>query len=335
MPMLAPYVEPVPLPQCFKRCTGTRAGAEQIRSLPGPPSPLPTRPVVLRGLPAIPARRPVLFGRDQIIKYKKGQVASRRWGLAEFRENIREQLSSSDPPLLSNDLLDGFLTKSLGELKGRKLKHYEDILDWLLCAYLAAYLWAWSYDRSEMIGDLASGYIINPKPLTPNPAMQRTRPAAAALQVTSKSASAGRSAELYRYASMTLVLQRAREKDPEVRRLIIIEETRMTEADRIKYLRIALVVVGLTFTFGIWPLTIVWPSGWSWHPGGRSEYLEMILGIYATLGVFLMLASRDPMAHRSLIWFTVWSSVVHRAVLAVQSVANHQHIGHLWGTFWL
>lgn len=105
----------------------------------------------------------------------------------------------------------------------------------------------------------------------------------------------------------------------------------MTEADRIKYLRIALVVVGLTFTFGIWPLTIVWPSGWSWHPRGRSEYLEMILGIYATLGVFLMIASRDPMAHRSLIWFTVWSSIVHGVIMAAQSVANPQHIGHLWG----
>jgi hypothetical protein len=105
----------------------------------------------------------------------------------------------------------------------------------------------------------------------------------------------------------------------------------MTEAYRIKYLRIALIVVGLTFTFGIWPLTIVWPSGWSWHAGGRSEYLEMILGIYATLGVFLIMASRDPMAHRSLIWFTVWSSVVHGAIMAVQSVANHQYIGHLWG----
>jgi len=105
----------------------------------------------------------------------------------------------------------------------------------------------------------------------------------------------------------------------------------MTEADRIKYLRIALVVVGLTFTFGIWPLTIVWPSGWSWHSEGRSAYLEMILGIYATLGVFLMIASRDPMAHRSLIWFTVWSSIVHGVIMAAQSVANPQHIGHLWG----
>lgn len=105
----------------------------------------------------------------------------------------------------------------------------------------------------------------------------------------------------------------------------------MTEADRIKFLRIVLVVVGLTFTFGIWPLGIVWPSGWTWHETGRSEYLEMILGIYATLGVFLMLAARDPMAHRSLIWFAVWSSIVHGAIMAVQSVADHKHIGHLWG----
>lgn len=37
----------------------------------------------------------------------------------------------------------------------------------------------------------------------------------------------------------------------------------MTEADRIKYLRIALLLVGLTFTFGILRLGIVWPSGWT------------------------------------------------------------------------
>ena len=57
----------------------------------------------------------------------------------------------------------------------------------------------------------------------------------------------------------------------------------------------------------------------------------MIIGIYATLGVFLIIASRDPMAHRSLIWFTVWSSIVHSVIMAVQSIANPQHIGHLWG----
>jgi len=105
----------------------------------------------------------------------------------------------------------------------------------------------------------------------------------------------------------------------------------MTESTRIKTLRIALLLVGIVFTFGIWPLGIVWPSGWSWHEGGRSEYLEMILGVYATLGVFLMIAARDPLAHRSLIWFTIWSSIVHGAIMGLQALANHHHLGHLLG----
>ena len=105
----------------------------------------------------------------------------------------------------------------------------------------------------------------------------------------------------------------------------------MTDADRAKYLRIALMLFGIVMVFGLWPLTIVWPSGWAWHSEGRSDYLEMILGIYATLGVFLMLASRDPLKHASLIWFAVWSSVVHGAIMAVQSVVEPHQMGHLWG----
>ena len=105
----------------------------------------------------------------------------------------------------------------------------------------------------------------------------------------------------------------------------------MIEADRIKYLRIVLVLVGLTFAIGIWPLTIIWPSGWSWHAEGRSYYLEMILAIYATLGIFLIRAARNPLAHRSLIWFTVWSSVAHGGVMAVQSFDGTHNMGHLWG----
>ncbi len=104
----------------------------------------------------------------------------------------------------------------------------------------------------------------------------------------------------------------------------------MAEDNRIKYLRIALLLVGLIFTFGIYPLTIIWPSGWSWHMG-QSHYLQMILGVYATLGVFLMGASRNPLAHLSLIWFTVWSSVVHGGIMAVQAFANSAHRAHLWG----
>ena len=104
----------------------------------------------------------------------------------------------------------------------------------------------------------------------------------------------------------------------------------MTENNRIKYLRIALVAVGLVFIFGIYPLTIVWPSGWSWHTG-PSMYLQMILGIYATLGFFLIVASRKPLANRSLIAFTVWSSVVHGGIMAAQAVVYPEHGGHLWG----
>lgn len=105
----------------------------------------------------------------------------------------------------------------------------------------------------------------------------------------------------------------------------------MSENTRIKYLRIALLLVGVIFVVGIYPLTILWPSGWAWHAEGRSNYLEMILGVYATLGVFLIIASRNPLEHRSLIWFTVWSSIVHGGIMAAQSITDTHHIGHLWG----
>lgn len=59
--------------------------------------------------------------------------------------------------------------------------------------------------------------------------------------------------------------------------------------------------------------------------------MQMIVGIYATLGVFLLLAARNPLKHVSIIWFAVWSSVVHGAVMMVQSLIYPQHRGHLWG----
>jgi hypothetical protein len=104
----------------------------------------------------------------------------------------------------------------------------------------------------------------------------------------------------------------------------------MSEASRALYLRIALIVIGLISIFGFYPLTIVWPSGWAWGQG-HSHYPMMILGIYATLGVFLLMASRDPDAHKSLIWFTVWSSVVHGAIMAWQAFSDAAERGHLLG----
>src|SRR5215467_8037336 len=108
----------------------------------------------------------------------------------------------------------------------------------------------------------------------------------------------------------------------------------MSEVNRMKYLRIALFLVGCTFIVGIYTFAVVWPSGWAWHTSGSHglpHYLEMILGVYATLGIFLLVASRNPLAHLSLIRFTVWSSVVHAAIMAGQAMANYDQRGHLLG----
>lgn len=105
----------------------------------------------------------------------------------------------------------------------------------------------------------------------------------------------------------------------------------MSDTVRMKYLRIALIVFGAISTFAFYPLTVLWSSGWAWHSTGQSPYLTMIIGIYATLGIFLFAASKDPLQHRSLIWFTVWSSLVHGGIMAVQAILNPEHIGHLYG----
>ena len=102
----------------------------------------------------------------------------------------------------------------------------------------------------------------------------------------------------------------------------------MSDEQRLRFLRIALVAIGLLCIFGLYPLGIVWPSGWTWGHG-HSHYLMMIIGIYATLGVFLLIASRNPDAHRSIIWFTIWSSVVHAAIMGVQSLSDPAERGHL------
>jgi len=102
--------------------------------------------------------------------------------------------------------------------------------------------------------------------------------------------------------------------------------------DTEKLLRLTLVVFGAIFLL-VYPLAIVWPSGWAWHQGApyESEYFMMIVGVYATLGVFLIRAAKDPKANASLIWFAVWSSIVHAAIMAVQSFNGGGHMGHLLG----
>lgn len=108
------------------------------------------------------------------------------------------------------------------------------------------------------------------------------------------------------------------------------EGATMSDETRLYWLRIVLVATGLIAIFGLYPMFLLWPSGWAWGHG-HSHYFLMIAGIYATLGVFLLLASRDPLANRSLIWFTVWSSVVHGGIMAMQAIGDPMEHGHLIG----
>ena len=105
----------------------------------------------------------------------------------------------------------------------------------------------------------------------------------------------------------------------------------MSPATRLRLLQVALVVFGLIFLFGVYPMMMaLWPSGWRWNPN-QPEYEQMILGVYATLGVFLLIASRNPLRHLSLIWFTVFSSLVHGGIMAFQAMNMPAEHGHLLG----
>ena len=105
----------------------------------------------------------------------------------------------------------------------------------------------------------------------------------------------------------------------------------MNSNTRLSVLRVVLVATGLIFIFGVYPLMMsLWPSGWRWQPN-QPEYEQMILGVYATLGIFLIIASRNPLQHLSLIWFTVWSSLVHAGIMTVQAINAPSEHGHLLG----
>ena len=80
-----------------------------------------------------------------------------------------------------------------------------------------------------------------------------------------------------------------------------------------RVLKIVLVVVGVLFCAALYPLVLMVK---------QDPALAMMMSLYATLGVFLLLASRNPSAHRSLIAFAAWSSFAHAAVMSFQALLN-------------
>ena len=93
---------------------------------------------------------------------------------------------------------------------------------------------------------------------------------------------------------------------------------------RERALKVVLVLVGLLFSAGVYPVTES-----LWH-ASRSMYTEdMMLSLYVTLGIFLLIAVRNPSANRSLIAFTAWSSFAHAAVMAVMAFQKADERGEL------
>jgi hypothetical protein len=101
----------------------------------------------------------------------------------------------------------------------------------------------------------------------------------------------------------------------------------MINPRRLQALRISLVVIG-GICIALGPLMLFWPGGWRWEPH-HAHYEQMMVGIYLTLGVFLLRASRDPLRHLSLIWLTFWMSLVHGGIMTVQALMDSRHHGHL------
>ena len=82
---------------------------------------------------------------------------------------------------------------------------------------------------------------------------------------------------------------------------------------RERVLKIVLVLVGLLFSAAVIPLVMM---------ARQEPALAMMLSLYTTLGIFLLLAARNPPEHRSLIAFAAWSSFAHAALMAVQASLN-------------
>ncbi len=87
-------------------------------------------------------------------------------------------------------------------------------------------------------------------------------------------------------------------------------------------LKVVLVLVGLLFSALVYPMVLFLR---------QEPALAMMLSLYVTLGIFLLLAARDPSANRSLIAFTAWSSFAHGAVMGWQAFRNMVARGELIG----
>jgi hypothetical protein len=86
---------------------------------------------------------------------------------------------------------------------------------------------------------------------------------------------------------------------------------------RERALKVVLVVVGLIFIAGIYPLITSVRDGWR---ANKEDPLPMGISLYVTQGIFLLLAARDPLANRGVITFAAWLNIAHAGVMTVMTI---------------
>lgn len=103
-----------------------------------------------------------------------------------------------------------------------------------------------------------------------------------------------------------------------------------TTKDRL--LKLTLILTGVTSILMI-PIGEVWPSGFVWHGGEGEYYFQMIGGIYATLGAYMIYVAKNPSApqHRTFLWFAIMVNIGHSVIMGFQAAGDPDEYGHLVG----
>jgi hypothetical protein len=100
-------------------------------------------------------------------------------------------------------------------------------------------------------------------------------------------------------------------------------------ASNVKWLSVVLIVTGIAYLL-LYPVTMILPDSWMWEPR-QPEYEQMIIGVYFVMGIFTLLAARDPLQHLSLIWFVAASNIVHGVIMLIQALADPTEYPNLYG----
>jgi predicted RNase H-like nuclease len=102
-----------------------------------------------------------LFSLNKTLKYKRKSKRQANDRIAAYQvfQSLLLSLQDFEPRL---KLPSALLSRDVNTMKGASLKCYEDLLDSIICAYVAYYCWYWGAEKSQVFGDISNGHIVIP-----------------------------------------------------------------------------------------------------------------------------------------------------------------------------